>query len=357
MARSTKVRWFCGGYREHLTTGELDTETGEVSHGGTVAEAENASFLVVHPSLPVLYAVRESSAPDDPTKGGVVVFRLDVPSAPTPIATIDGCAPGLCHAELSPAADALYFAAYAGSAAGVVSIDRDGAPVGRSICVHRTGSGTDPVRQTQPHPHAFVPVSRDEAYLCDLGTDEVVGYTRSGDRLVERSSLEVSPGSGPRHLVFDTDGACGYLVNELSNTICVLRRDGSGELTVVQTLSTLSPDTVITSTAAEIAMHPTQPFLYVSNRGENSIVCYRRDPATRLIEMTGRFDSGGEAPRHFSIDPTGRWMVVANRLGDRLVSFRLSDVDGLGRPTGSFVLDQQPACVVFAPQCAPQCDR
>ena len=49
--------------------------------------------------------------------------------------------------------------------------------------------------------------------------------------------------------------------------------------------------------------------LYVSNRGHDSIAVFETEPTLRLIghQATGRH------PRHFTIDPSGRWLLVANK--------------------------------------------
>jgi 6-phosphogluconolactonase len=138
-------------------------------------------------------------------------------------------------------------------------------------------------------------------------------------------------------------------VNELSSTVCVFDVDpDTGALVQVQEVSTLPPDYSAGNTAAEIAVHPSGNFVYVSNRGHDSIAVFARDEKTGLLTSTGHFDATGPTPRHLVIDPTGRWCLVAVQDGNYVSSFALDDQTGLGRYTDSVERITAPTCIVFS---------
>lgn len=65
--------------------------------------------------------------------------------------------------------------------------------------------------------------------VTDLGSDAVMIYTLDDTgRLRPRGDtrLAAAPGAGSRHLPFHPDGLHLFVVNELVNTVCVLRREG-----------------------------------------------------------------------------------------------------------------------------------
>jgi 6-phosphogluconolactonase len=119
-------------------------------------------------------------------------------------------------------------------------------------------------------------------------------------------------GSGPRHFAFHPNGKWLFAINELSATITTFAWDQvSGRLTAGGSVST-RPAEVTTGTTAEIAVHPSGRFVYGSNRGHDSIVVFRVDGggALTLVEYES---TRGQTPRHFAIDPTGRWLIAAKQ--------------------------------------------
>jgi 6-phosphogluconolactonase len=98
---------------------------------------------------------------------------------------------------------------------------------------------------------------------------------------------------------------------------------------------------------AEVRVHPTGKFLYGSNRGHNSIVCYQIDPSTGLLSLTGFATKGIDTPRNFNIDPSGNFCLVANQGNNTVLVFRIDRNNGNLTPTGSVVKIDKPVCVRF----------
>ncbi len=82
-----------------------------------------------------------------------------------------------------------------------------------------------------------------------------------------------------------------------------------------------------TNTCAEIALSADGRFLYGSNRGHNSIVSYAVSEHGE-ISLLGWTPSQGIGPRNFTIDPSGKFMLVANQKGGGVAVFKRDDRNG-----------------------------
>ena len=72
------------------------------------------------------------------------------------------------------------------------------------------------------------------------------------------------------------------------------------------------------------------------------------DAKTGKLTAAGRVPTGGKEPRHFAIDPAGRYLLAENQLSDTIVTFRIDPATGqLSRQTGETALPS-PVCLVFA---------
>ena len=95
-------------------------------------------------------------------------------------------------------------------------------------------------------------------------------------------------------------------------------------------------------------MHPSGKFVYVSNRDPyNSIAIFSIDPQTRELTAVGHQGMGGKTPRNFAIEPTGRYMLVANQSGGNVIVFRIHPTTGELTPTEASLQVPNPVCVRF----------
>ena len=161
----------------------------------------------------------------------------------------------------------------------------------------------------------------------------------------------VPPGSGPRHLAFDPDGAHAYVINEMTSTISVFKHDAdTGALTAVQTLSTLPANFKGNNSTAEIFVHPNGRFVYGSNRGHDSIAIFAVDEQSGQLKPIGHASTGGKTPRNFAIDPSGMWLIAANQDTNNFTVLKIDPKTGGLKPTGQSVAVGMPVCVVFPPR-------
>jgi len=151
--------------------------------------------------------------------------------------------------------------------------------------------------------------------------------------LEKAAVLATPPGAGPRHLALHPDGRHAYLAAEL--TLTVLGQD-----------TTLPAGGVDGSTCSAIHVTPDGRHVLAGNRGHDSLALLSvgSDGVARYARTT---PSGGRVPRDFAIDPSGRWVAVANQESDLISLFRLAD--GYLTPAGT-IATGSPTAVTFVPR-------
>jgi 6-phosphogluconolactonase len=162
------------------------------------------------------------------------------------------------------------------------------------------------------------------AVAADLGLDCLFVYPLDRPGLVplEDATVRLPKGEGPRHLVFHPRLPMAYLSTEYGNRVYAFRYDSDrGRLDAVQALSTLPPDVQVKSYCADIRLSADGSILLVSNRGHDSIACFRVDADGSLAAL-GRQSTFGSWPRGFALLGNDRFLVVADQKDDLLVSIR-----------------------------------
>jgi len=313
------------------------------------AGVENPSFLALHPGGEHLFAVEEVGGG---SPGAVHAFRIEKDGRSASLQPLnrqpsEGEYP--CHLLIDRDGSWLIVSNYGSGSGAVLPILADGSlgpPVAR---FQHAGSGPNAGRQEGPHLHStiFAPNGR-HLIAADLGIDRLVVYEFDGSTggVTGIGDVPLHPGAGPRHLAFHPDGVHLFVVGELDSTVSVMRSDGStGELRLLQTLPTTgagAPE----NTAADLHLSPAGDFVYVSNRGDDSIAVFAFDPEAGLRPSTVR-PSGGIRPRGFRPAPGGSHLLVANRDSNEIVLLPLLDGGaGLGAPVARAAVEQ-PSWIAF----------
>lgn len=350
METMNQTYFFTGTYAQEDEPGiylcSIHQETGEMTLVQSFAGIENPSYLAVNRTGTVLYAVSEKE------EGEISAFSIGPDHVLQPIGSrrTEGGAP--CYASLTPGEEYILTVNYSGGNVNVFAAEANGA-VGEMVSqVRHSGSGFREDRQEGPHPHSVLSGRQGErVYVCDLGLDQILIYRLENGRLVTHREIELPPGSGPRHLAVHPSGKWIYAVNELSNTVTVFANDEiNGDLKMLQHLPTLPAQYAAGSddTASEIKASPCGRFVYVSNRGHDSLALFHADPSTGLLEAADWQTAGGRTPRNFNL--VGGLLVAANQNSGNLVSFRIDKETGRLIPTGYELEIPSPACVVPLPQ-------
>jgi 6-phosphogluconolactonase len=203
-----------------------------------------------------------------------------------------------------------------------------------------------PKRQDRGHPHGVEFVDG-ELWVPDLGGDAVYRYRVERGSLSPLPPLATAPGTGPRLIVRHPALPVCHLVHELSNEVTVWRRDGAS-WSIVQRVGTLEVGFAGRSAASDIRLSHEGRHLYVSNRGENTVVGYEVAMDGTLKPVT-RVHVHGEHPRAFALSPDGAWLLVANRDSNNITVFRRNVETGALRGPTSELAVPAPACLSFLP--------
>ena len=319
----------------------LDPATGRLSEPTRAAEIARPGFLAAHPSGKKLYAVTEGTSVTELTVQADGSLAETGESAVAP----GGAKAGPCHVDVMPGGGAVIAANYGGGSVSSFPLSADGTLGERAGFVQHEGSSVDPKRQTAPHAHCSTPAPGGRfAVFADLGLDKLFVYAVDAKTgaLTEHSETDTPPGGGPRHVAFTPDGRFAYCCLEMGNEILALDWDGdAGTLTARGTLSTLPDDWTGGGTTAEVRVHPGGKFVYVTNRGHDSVAVYRIDDdgSLTLVEIT---PATVKIPRGMNLTPDGRFLIACGQNSDDVVSFAVDANTGRLTPTGSRVTAPKP---------------
>jgi 6-phosphogluconolactonase len=352
---------FVGTFTNHGSKGiyrmRFDPATGALSEPELAAEAVSPAFLALSPNGRFLYSVNEIDAIDGKPEGGVSSFALDSASGGLTFLNRQRSAgAGPTHLSVDREGRNVLVANYTSGSVAVLPIGADGKLGEPSSVDQHRGHGADPSRQAGPHAHFISPDPQGRFVLsCDLGLDKVFVYrfdpAKGTLAANDPPAAAMAPASGPRHLAFNPDGTRLYVTNEMSCTVTGFNYDAErGTLNEFQTISTLPEGFHGEKSTAEITVHPSGKFLYVSNRGDaNSIAAFRIDPSTGKLTPIGHTSTKGRAPRYFGLDPSGNWLLAANQDTDNVVVFRVNPATGTLHDTAVNVKVPTPVCLTFVP--------
>ena len=328
----------------------FDPETGKLKPAELAAEIKGPGFLSWHPDGRKIYAVAQVE-----TGPGVAGFHVKDDGSlqqftSSPIG--DG---GGTHVAVHPSGKFLLTAQYGGGSTALIPIDESGM-LGKSVVMeHKGGSRVVGNRQDSPHPHwcGFSPDGK-FSFTPDLGTDKIHIYkVDKAKPAIARHALASSvPGGGPRHMRFSADGKFIYLLNELSLSVTTFSYNAEkGRAKRLTTTPALSDEVKARETfnsAAEILIHPNGRFVWSSNRGNDSITCYRANPETGSLSVTEVEPIRGAWPRNINIDPSARWILAAGAHSDTVSVFKIDQETGeLSYQTRGLIKVPSPICILF----------
>ena len=350
---------FVGTYTDGKSKGiyrcELNLKTGKLSQPKVAAALKSPSFLAIHPTNRFLYAVNEAG--DGKSTGMVSALSLNAQTGELALLNQQPSGgAGPCHLVVDRVGKNVLAANYGGGSCCSIPIKKDGLLGEPASVMQHKGSSIDKDRQEGPHAHSInVDAKNRFAFCCDLGLDKVLVYRLDSAKGTltpnDPPALDAAPGSGPRHFAFHPDGKTAYVNGEMAMTITACDYDADkGILTKTQTLSTLPKGAERKgASTAEVVVHPSGKFVYVSNRGHDSIAIFAIDAKTRELTAVGHQGKGISTPRNFAIEPSGKFMLVANQSGDSVIVFRIDAKTGELTPTGNSVDVPAAVCVRFVP--------
>jgi 6-phosphogluconolactonase len=331
--------------------------TGTLTSIGLVAETPNPSFIASHPNGRFLYATNEYEANSPPGRPNTIsAFAIDPATGQLSfLNNVSAQGAGPCHISIDKTGAVLLVANYGSGSVAALPIGKDGRLGEATASVQHRGSSVDPARQRGPHAHFIAPSPDNRfALAVDLGIDRVIAYPFDAAKgALDASnppSASVTAGSGPRHLAFHPNGRYVYVNGEMSSTVSAFAYQArTATLKILQTLSTLPGDFAGTSTTAEVQVDPTGRFLYVSNRGLDSIAVFGIDQKTGLLRAIEQTPTGGKTPRYFTLDPSGAYLLAGNQNSNTVIVYRVDAKSGHLTPAQTLTDVPEPVCIVFVP--------
>jgi 6-phosphogluconolactonase len=168
----------------------------------------------------------------------------------------------------------------------------------------------------------------DEVLVCDLGLNREVAYSVDPYLMLHpKYTFSAKEGQGPRHLIVHPMKPIIYVFAELSSELLILVHDGFG-LRQVQCLSTLPANEQDLRSGAAIRIDQKGKFIYVSNRGHDSISVFKLDETGKKAEMIQNIKTEGDHPRDFNLSPDGKYCVVVHKDSDNAVVFTIDHFTG-----------------------------
>lgn len=313
---------------------DFDPCGGKLREFFTDSQNRNPSFLAGRGD--VLVAVNEVEAESELSlyrveQGGRslrLTDRLPVPGA------------ALCHIHMWRESDYFTVAGYSSGSFLLCRVEGEKLRLIREVIPGEDFAG-EGFGDRVSHVHSTI-VTPDGRYLlaADLGLDRVFCYEISESEQVLTKPREGSRnlvfgrGEGPRHTAFSPDGRYYYVLTELKSHVFVFQVNEDGRMEQIQWKSTLPEGYQGEAAGADIHISEDGAYLYVSNRGPNTVAVFRRNREEGTLELLRQAQSGGNWPRNFCLAPSQNHILVANERSGKLVVYERDPQTGeLGRKT------------------------
>jgi 6-phosphogluconolactonase len=328
---------------------DWDPATAELTPAGVAAKINNVDWVILSPGREFLYAAAELDSFNGKPTGEVASFAVQ-DGALRPLSAQNSASTGTCHIALDRTGHVVLAADYfGGSVASFLVTEGKLSPVVWSQ--HYTEHGPDPVRQPTAHAHfaTFSPENR-FAYINDLGGDCIHIYKPNlvTGAMSPAGIYKTQAGAGPRTLHFHPNGHTAYSINEMGGTVDVLEwNHADGSLAMVTRIDLLPKDYKGGGHGCDTVITKDGRFVYFTNREYDFIYGFRADVRTGSLTPIARFSCGGSIPRNFVLDPTERWMLVANQGSSQISIFARDPETGALADKGKSVAAATPMCILF----------
>ena len=351
----------------------FDSRAGRISELGLAAEVRHPGNLIAHPGGRFLYACQGQDFRID-GQNAITAFRVEGARL-VALNTVPCGGGGPTHGVVDSSGRNLLTTNFATSSVVCFRLNADGSIGERTAFIGKppqprpaaaaAAAGAPPAARrenpnarapgerskdpSQTKPHTII-LTRSERYaiVAEIDSDRcsVYRFDAGAGSLTPHSVAASEPGSGPRHLAFEPSHRFLYSSDEAGSSITAWAwNEAKGEMRALQRLSTIPADFDKTlSHPADVVVHPSGRFVYVSNRGHPSLAGFRIDPATGTLTPLPLTPLPVKASWCLVFDPTGRWALVTLQPGGAVVVYKV-DLD-----SGALTLTDQSAAVAM-PTC------
>ncbi len=251
-----------------------------------------------------------------------------------------------CYIATDKTGNFLLSAYYAAGKVTVHTIGDDGTVQGEPLQTVETDIHAHAIETDASNRYAFVPHTVPRNAIYQFHFDEQTGT------LTENLMGNLNPDApiGPRHFCFHPSEPICYFSNEQGSSVSSYMLDEKehpGNLMILQRdLFTLPEDFVEDNTCAQIHIDPQGMFLYVSNRGHDSIAAFTIDADSGKLSAIGH-QTTEPTPRVFNIDATGNFLFVGGQGSGRLATYRINRETGELSPLVAYEVGKNPMWILF----------
>jgi 6-phosphogluconolactonase len=325
-------------------TGQLTPSTDEPTTGGP-------SVMAVSPDRRTLYVGHR-------TRPAISNFRINQSTGS--LTLLGTVAQEHAPTFLAPDRNGKYLlcAYYQGGGAAVYPLVEGGAVGAQSLGWLATAIGAHAIATDPSNRFAFVPhIARLNDNVLDPPKDNPgpnmilqFRFDAQTGRLAANSPFRVEPTErlGPRHYCFHPTLDLVYFSNEQGCSVTAYSlNNATGTLSAVQTVTTLPDGYTARNTCSQIHITASGKFLYVANRGHNSIAGFAVDAGTGYLSPIGHVTTEA-VPSAFGLDPGGTFVFAAGTVSGHLASYRINAETGVLTPLTTQAVGQRPTAVLTA---------
>jgi 6-phosphogluconolactonase len=322
MANAETLLYISDAGNQRIVVYRMDDEKGELTEIQTVDSKAAPGSLCVDPQRKHLFASLRST------------FKL----ASYAIAK-DGKLELLRTADLEPNVPATYVStdqtgkfllwpSYQGGKVGVHGIDAAGRLSQKPLQVIETAKTAHAAVVSRDNRWVFVPHVEPNA-IYQFRLDAKTGQLSLGSQAPGGKD-----GAGPRHLAIHPSQKFACSSNETGNSITLYSLDSESGLKPLQTLSTLPDDFTGQNSTADVKFHPSGKFVWVSNRGHDSLAGFKFDEAAGKLTAMGQTPTE-KTPRSFEVTPSGKFVFGAGEGSGKLAAYSVNQESGELKPLGT----------------------
>jgi len=352
LAQQTNYNLIIGTYTntpaksDGIYTYNFNTTTGNSKLKFTTKNVANPSYISITPDKKFAYTVNETGK-----ESTVSAFKFN--AATGSLTFINKVASeGADPCYIISDNDNVIVANYSGGSLAVFKRKVDGSLNTAALVIQHTGKSIDPKgRQQSAHVH-MVKFTPDKKFLIcnDLGEDRIYIYAYNpkskNQVLILKNVLSTNAGSGPRHITFTPNGKFAYLVHEFNGSITGFYYT-NGSLKKIQEIGTSPKGFEGRIDGADIHISADGKFLYETNRGDANTISVFSILSTGILRFVETVSTLGKGPRNFSIDPSGKFVLVAHQYTNNVVIFNRNKITGKLTDSGKRIEVAAPVNLVF----------
>lgn len=317
----------------------FDEETNELKVLGTFSESINPSFIKLSKDLKNLYVACEKLPPSRIDSYKVNDdFSLTFNDSMT-LNDFRSC----CYMSVNKENNFIAVANYGSGEVFTCTLkDNKFARLSSSYRNDDSLIGPNTNRQDLPHAHSVRLIESLNQYVaCDLGCDLISFYSYGNEGNFKKLyDLKAPSGVGPRHTINTKDGQYLYVSCELKNEILVYKLVND-KYELIQEISSLPLDFIQENTCADIHLSEDEKYIFVSNRGHDSIGQYKINE-DHTLTLVKHVSCDGKGPRNFNL--TNDYVICANQDSNDLKILELKDGLLTGKVLSSLKLIS-PVCI------------